>query len=126
VNVACANEDDGDRVIDAAALFDVFEGDLELIREIAGLFREDGPKRLAAARLALAQEDAAALVRAAHSLKGSATNFGAGQAVAAALELETLARVGDLATAKAVCERLEREIGKLMDALASLEQPPRA
>jgi two-component system sensor histidine kinase/response regulator len=112
----------GDPVIDQAGLLEQFEGDRDLINEIAQLFCEEGPNRLAAMRRALAQGDAPALVLAAHSLKGSATNFCARGAAAVARDLEILARGGDLSAAPALCDQLALEIGKLMEALACLRR----
>jgi signal transduction histidine kinase/CheY-like chemotaxis protein/HPt (histidine-containing phosphotransfer) domain-containing protein len=51
--------------------------DLSTTREVIRLFIEDAPARLRALEEALAQQDAGALGRAAHALKGAASNVGA-------------------------------------------------
>jgi HPt (histidine-containing phosphotransfer) domain-containing protein len=105
---------------DEAALRERVEGDMELLREIIELFLEDGPRLIAEVRAAVAAGDAVALKRAAHTLKGAASNFGAGAVVAAALELETMGRTGDLSGAAPVRDRLEAALCALDAALAAL------
>ncbi len=111
-----------DAVMDRAAVLERFEGDMELVREVAELFVADCPHRLNAMHEALTAGDAAALQRAAHSLKGSVSNFSAADAVDAARRLETMGRDGDLANAPAACVALEREIALLLPALIRLTQ----
>ncbi|MCK6555154.1 Hpt domain-containing protein [Candidatus Binatia bacterium] len=108
-----------DRKLDEAAMLEQFEGDRELLLEIVGLFLEDCPRRLTVGRRAVAAGDMATLVRVAHSLKGSAANFGGKAASAAALAVETAALAGDATAAAAAWERLETEIAWLT---ANLEQ----
>src|SRR5439155_3294376 len=74
--------------IDHAALLDRFGGDMELLHEIVGLFREDAPLQLEEVREALAAGDAVRLARAAHKLKGAVANFGPSPALDAAFRLE--------------------------------------
>jgi two-component system, sensor histidine kinase and response regulator len=69
-------------------------GDEELLKEIAEIFLEDYPKVLAEIQAALASGDARRLEQSAHSLKGSAGNFGAKAVVGAASRLEQLGRAG--------------------------------
>ncbi len=53
------------------------EDGTELVREVATLFLEDAPLRLAALRSAMGRGDAVAVAREAHTLKGSAASLGA-------------------------------------------------
>jgi HPt (histidine-containing phosphotransfer) domain-containing protein len=94
--------------------------DATLLREIALLFLADCPHRLAELRTALAHHDPHALERAAHSLKGSLSNFVATGAVAAAIRVEHLGRSGDLTAAAEACAALEGEIALVKRALAEL------
>ena len=48
-----------------------------MTREVIALFASDAPNRMADIRAALAASDSAELSRAAHALKGSASNVGA-------------------------------------------------
>jgi PAS domain S-box-containing protein len=71
-------------------------GDRALLRELAAIFLQDYPARLAAVRAAVGQRDPRALEAAVHALRGAAANFGADEAVAAAVRLETMARERNL------------------------------
>jgi HPt (histidine-containing phosphotransfer) domain-containing protein len=105
---------------DEAALRERVEGDTELLREIVELFLDDSPRQMVAVQAAVAASNAQALRRAAHALKGAASNFGAAAVVAAALELETMARTGNVAGAAAVADRLAVALLALEGALARL------
>jgi two-component system, sensor histidine kinase and response regulator len=94
-------------------------GSHEVLREIIELFLEDSPKLLNDIRTALANDDAQAAYRAAHTLKGSAGNFDAHEAVAIAQRLEARAREGNLEAARAVFARLEVETNALLATLAN-------
>ncbi len=109
-------------VLDCAALLEHMEGDPELLAEMVGLFLQDCPQLLAALREALARGDAGALRRAAHTLKGTVSNFAAPAATAAALRLERMGREGDLSQAAEGCAALETEIERLKPLLANLCQ----
>ncbi len=101
----------------ASLLLDRFEGDAELLREVVGLFLNDCPARLSDVRDAVGQRDSATLARAAHSLKGSAANFAADLAVAAARRLEHMGRAGDWTEVDQALTALETEIENLTSAL---------
>ncbi len=105
---------------DEAALLERVEGDTELLAEIVALFLEDSPGHMEEVRAAVAAGDATALKRAAHTLKGAASNFGAAAVVASALELETMGRAGSLAGAGPACERLGAALVALVTALKPL------
>jgi HPt (histidine-containing phosphotransfer) domain-containing protein len=109
-----------DTVIDRPALLATVEGDIELAKELAQLFLEDYPHRLAELREAISARDATALARSAHTLKGATSNLAAHAASAAALYLEQLARTDDLAQAAAVYTSLENEIERLVPVLTAL------
>jgi CheY-like chemotaxis protein len=95
-------------------------GDRDLLRELTGLFPEECARLLSEIRSAVARGDAGRLRNAAHTLKGSLGTFGARAACAAALRLETMGRQGDLHGAAAACAALDREIARLLPALAAL------
>lgn len=71
-------------------------GDEELLKEIADIFLEDYPKVFAEIEAALACGDARRLEQSAHTLKGSAGNFGAKAVVETASRLEQMGRTGRL------------------------------
>ncbi|MFI5395866.1 MAG: Hpt domain-containing protein [Candidatus Binatia bacterium] len=112
----------GPSVIDRGAILEHFENDVDFVREIAELFIAACPRRLSAIHEAVLGCDTKALQMAAHSLRGSASNFGALAVVTAALDLEKMGREGDLRHARQACEKLEQEIARLKGALAALLQ----
>ncbi len=69
-------------------------------------------------RQSIARGDGKALERAAHSVKGAVSSFGAQAAREAALKLEGIGRSGDLTHAAAAWAELESEITHLTQALA--------
>ncbi|HXP86371.1 MAG TPA: Hpt domain-containing protein [Bryobacteraceae bacterium] len=92
-------------------------GDLELLREIAVLFREECPQALQHLREAIARGDGPAAGRVAHGLKGSTSNFGATPAVDAALKIEQLARDGRIEELHGQYETLDRALATLLSEL---------
>ncbi len=98
------------------------EGDRELLREIVELFAADSPQLLAELRQGCAEGDAEILKRAAHTLKGAASNFGAAAVMAAARDLETMGLEGNLTGACAGIERLEESVRALEDALGKFSE----
>jgi HPt (histidine-containing phosphotransfer) domain-containing protein len=106
---------------DEAALMEQVAGDRELLREISGLFCAESPRLREDVRSAIAAGDAGGLRKAAHTLKGAASNFGATAVVAAAKALEAMARDGDLSGAAAGRDRLEEALRRFEEALLRLQ-----
>ncbi len=96
-------------------------GDVELLREVIGLFLDDYPQSLEMIRDAVARGDQSGLERHAHSLKGSVSTFGAQEAFDAALALEKQGRTGDLAAAADGLRRLEHALMTLRPGLEALQ-----
>ena len=96
-------------------------GDVELLREVVGLFLEDYPQSLDLIRDAVARGDQSGLERHAHSLKGSVSTFGAQEAFDAAQVLEKQGRTGDLSSAQTSLERLEQALTALRPELEALQ-----
>ena len=91
----------------------------DFVRELAGTFGAEAPAMLGALRRALADGDAEAFRRAAHTLKSNAHTFGAAGLGARAKALEH----GGLAHARAtsgVLDDLEREYERVARALSEL------
>ena len=105
--------------IDGEALLQRMGGDRELLEQLVELLRSDSPKLLSEIRAAIERGDAEAARHAAHTLKGSVGNFSATTAVAAARELENIAKHGDLSKAVEVADRLEEEIQQLQSMLVA-------
>jgi two-component system, sensor histidine kinase and response regulator len=104
-------------------LRDRFDGDLDLLRLVAGTFLETTPPLLRDIRQGIAAGDAGSVSRIAHRLRGSLANFGADEAVEAAFRLEKMGAEGDLAGADTVCETLVEGYDTLRSGLERLLDP---
>ena len=109
-----------DMALDEPALLTLVGGDSALIRELAALFLQDSPARMAEMAKALDDGDRTSLERAAHTLKGSAGSLCGHSTAEAALRLERLAQSGELAEARRAHAALGEEVRKLQEALADL------
>lgn len=101
-------------------------GDRELLQEVAGMFIEMGPGMLEDIKTALAAGDAQRLEKTAHTLKGTASNFGAHSVVQFARELEFMGRKGSLTGAGDKLAALEGELKVALQALSRLKDNPPA
>jgi two-component system, sensor histidine kinase and response regulator len=119
-----SEETRGDGVIDRAALLAGINGNRRLLRDLVRLFLADCPQRLAEIKENVRRGDAEALRMAAHTLKGSVSNFTAKQAFSAAQLLETMGRDGDLDKAGEACEVLESELARLTEELRRMIMNP--
>jgi CheY-like chemotaxis protein len=95
-------------------------GDPELLQEIAAIFVAESPNWLRHIQAAIAEQDAARLERAAHTLRGSVSNFSAPAVVAALEQLESMGRTGVLTDAAAMFETLTAALEQLKTALGKL------
>jgi HPt (histidine-containing phosphotransfer) domain-containing protein len=86
-----------------------FGGDA-LVRDMAAIFLADMPERLARARVALARRDVAAVAYAAHTMKSSAAQFGAGALAALCGEAERAAHAGAVHALPTLVERMASEL----------------
>jgi two-component system sensor histidine kinase/response regulator len=106
--------------LNSAVALERLGGDEELLREVAQLFLEEYPSLVIQIRDAVAANDADALQRAAHSLKGSVSNFGADAAYQAAFDLELMGRNRELAQARNGLVALEDSLNYIQPALREL------
>lgn len=97
-------------------------GQMDLLKEIADLFLEDYPRSLHAIHAGVEARDLKAVEHAAHSVKGSACNFGAPEVVDAAAELERKARGSDWAGLDSLVTNLEDALDRLRVQLEGLRQ----
>src|SRR3954447_19673087 len=95
------------------------EHNSQLIRDLAGLFREDSKRGLKQVADALRQKDAQGVARAAHALKGSSGQPGAARTEAISAELQAVAETGELGSAKALLRRLETAVDAAQSALTT-------
>jgi len=92
----------------------------DFVKEIAGIFMDDTPQRIAELDSSLAAGDVPTFVRAAHSIKGSAANMGALRLRASAERLEKLSKdkgLADVASPLAELKALYAEAEKALRAL---------
>lgn len=94
--------------------------DETLLREMAILLLEDGPRRMHEAVSSLKSHDALRTLHAAHTLKGLAANFGALRTVSAAARLEDLARREIWAEMKPAADTLQQALDELLHELRPL------
>lgn len=97
---------------------------LSMTREVIGLFLADAPLRIDAIEQALQARDASALARAAHALKGAASNIGALQLYASCVELESAARSQRLADGVAYVAHLRTQLQQTQAALQNWPEAP--
>ena len=96
------------------------EGDTEFLRELIDIYLADTPKQLAQLEEALAKQDAALVIRAAHSIKGSSGNFGAQEFARLAHEMESHAKANDLAAVNAAMPEFKLRLAQVVEALKQL------
>ena len=103
-------------LIDEQKVLEGLGGDDELFIDVLRLFLGDSDRLLRDIQSAIAQQDAVALSRSAHALKGSIANLSSGDARAYAAELEKMGKCGECSSA----EELEL-VANLDDALRKLQ-----
>ncbi len=101
-------------------------GDLQLLQEIAELFLGDSDRMMSEVDRAVELNDAKALDRAAHTIKGCVSNFGAQALYDAALTLERMGRSGDLTDLHPRYRTLQLEMAQLVTDLRGLTAQPGA
>ena len=106
--------DTAEHAYDREVLMDRVESDTELIKMLVEVFESDRPKLLGDIESALDADDAEALERAAHTIKGALGVFGAEPARVRAERLEFVGREGMVADGK-------REYPDLKEAVLGLE-----
>lgn len=95
------------------------DGD-SFLKEILNIFFDDTPERIAELHGNRASGNAAAFVRAAHSIKGSSSNVGASELRAIAERLEHHARQNGLVEVDGLIAELEAAFGRARDELQKL------
>ncbi len=95
-------------------------GKQDLLREIAALFLAQSTSLVSAVRQSIDAADAEGLRRAAHSLKGAASNFLAHEVMEAALKMEHLGAHKDFNAAESLYHTLEETVARLTKALTDL------
>jgi HPt (histidine-containing phosphotransfer) domain-containing protein len=100
--------------VDLAVALRWLGGDQGLLRELVGIFVDDGPKRLEALRTAMIAADVQQLEQVAHSVKGSAAILGASRLQESALALEEAALDGRAENGVDLVADIAREIERVL------------
>ena len=104
----------GDQVLNLREAMHRLGGDEELLRELAEMFFEDAEALLGVVREGYADPARSQEVRrAAHSLKGLSSNFGAQRTMTAAFAVEKLAEASKLTELPPAVDELEQEVARL-------------
>ena len=104
--------------LDWDALRENCAGDESLVNEVLELFRAEAEELLGDVGKAIAANDALAVKRSAHRLKGALVSLGARPSTEGARELEVCGGAGDLSTASVLYGKLQHEMSRLMRAIS--------
>lgn len=96
------------------------EGDQEFFQELIAIYLADTPKQMDQLEDALNRQDAVVATRAAHTMKGSSSNFGAEQLSRLAQEIEKNCKAGNISAAAAGLPNLKREFALVVAELRQL------
>jgi HPt (histidine-containing phosphotransfer) domain-containing protein len=111
---------------DPLALWERVNGDMDLLRDLVGLFAQEYPGLLSNIEAAIQQGSFTDLQRFSHKLKGSALQFSGRQAVAVAGALEKMGATNSLESADQLFLKLKHEVlylMKVLNAMIGLERP---
>ncbi len=106
-------EPDGDTILEAVG------GNVKLLARVRDAFVSQSPRLIDAMRDAIAQRNSDVLYRSAHTLKGAISNFGMGEALDAAIQIERAGRDADFARACTLLPTLETAVRELEDRMAA-------
>src|SRR5262249_4677403 len=80
---------------EADTILEAVGGNVKLLARVRDAFVSQSPRLIDAMREAVAQRNAEVLYRSAHTLKGAISNFGMGEALDAAIQIERAGRDAD-------------------------------
>lgn len=114
------------QALDRNVMLATVEHDLGLLRELAELFFAESPGLLTQIRNGVRDNNAEAVERSSHTLKGALSSFGALSACDAARALELRGREARFDGAPELLSALEREVSRACNELSKfLEEAPR-
>jgi HPt (histidine-containing phosphotransfer) domain-containing protein len=105
------------RVFDNRELLARVDNDWDLLAETVTMLATDGRALIEEIRRSLAKQDAPAVGRAAHTLKGMISNFCAASAQESALAVEKIGKSGDLTGAAETLRIADEQFEALVAAL---------
>jgi HPt (histidine-containing phosphotransfer) domain-containing protein len=101
-------------VFDRELMLERMGGDSQLLDDVLIVFIDEIPGMMSEVRSAVSGEDAQALERSAHSMKGALLNISANSPAELASRLEQLGSAGSLDGVTGLLARLESEIDRLI------------
>ena len=106
-------------IIDLDSLIANLSSDEKILAELIDLFIDAAPAMLADIRSEFNAGNAVAMGKAAHTLKGSAANFGARQVVDLSRELENMGGENRMAGADSLIEQISERLAEVTRALTA-------
>ena len=94
----------------------------EFLRELIEIYLLDTPLRLTELEEALNKKDLPSLARAAHTIKGSSSNFGATKLTTLSHEIEMQGKTGNISDSAASYAKLQAEYALVSEALTKIAQ----
>lgn len=96
--------------------------DADFLRELIEIYLQDTPQRIVELQDALNKKDVPVFIRAAHTIKGSSSNFGATKLTKLAHELEMQGKSDNLSESPASFAKLNSEYALVAEALSKIIQ----
>ena len=116
-DTAATEADPAAGVLDLTHALASLGNSMDTVRDVGGVFRSECPELIDEIERAIDAGDAKALRRAAHTLKGSASLFGASATEACARALEEKGRDADLDGASDLFGELRRHVDRMLPEL---------
>ena len=110
------------QAVDRSALLGRLDGDEELLQQLIDIFMTESKPLQEQVAQSVRENDAQALERGAHKLKGAVSVFGASQAMQAAQALEKMGKQCELNGAPDALRELEKQMAALENALSALKR----
>jgi len=107
---------------DRASLWDRVNNDMELLRDLLQIFRQEYPGMLQKLGAAVEAGNGADIAKYGHKVKGSALQFSAPRAAATAARIEKMGESGSLEGVQEAFEQLKVDVAELVEGLRLMTQ----
>ncbi|HLJ75214.1 MAG TPA: response regulator, partial [Thermoanaerobaculia bacterium] len=104
---------------EADTIMEAVGGNVKLLARVRDAFTSQSPRLIATMREAIAERNSDELYRAAHTLKGAISNFGMGEALEAAIQVERAGRDADFKSAETLLPSLESAVHELEERMST-------
>jgi HPt (histidine-containing phosphotransfer) domain-containing protein len=94
-------------------------GNVKLLGRVRDAFTSQSPRLIDSMRDSIAQRNSDELYRSAHTLKGAISNFGMGEALDAAIQIERAGRDADFSRAATLLPTLESAVRELEERMSA-------